>query len=347
MNYHFQKNLNMPVSLKPFNTLALEQGCLQFVEVTSVIELKQQLIKAANASLPTLILGGGSNVVFTSDYQGVVIKVATKGIEVSEDAEAFYISVQAGESWHEFVGYCLDNGFHGLENLALIPGTVGAAPIQNIGAYGVEINKYCQKVSYLDLASLESNTLTNSECHFGYRDSIFKNELKNQIAITEVQFRLPKVWQANIEYGPLQHFNLETVTPKQVYDTVCDIRKSKLPDPAVLGNVGSFFKNPIIEASQYIELLKTYSDLVGYAQVDGKIKIAAGWLIDEAGLKGVNKGRAAVHDKQALVLVNLDDAVGEDICQLAHYIMDIVLAKFGIQLDPEPRIIGATGEENL
>ncbi|WP_285163861.1 UDP-N-acetylmuramate dehydrogenase [Shewanella goraebulensis] len=337
----------MSVSLKPFNTLSLAQNCQQLVQVTSIDEFKAVYLNATSQNSPVMILGGGSNVVFTSDFDGVVIKVDTKGIEVSEDNQYFYLTVQAGENWHSFVHFCLKHGFHGLENLALIPGSVGASPIQNIGAYGVEMNQFCEQVAYLDLDCFDSYTLTSDKCHFGYRESIFKSELKSKALITEVQFKLPKLWQPNLTYGPLQHLNIETVTPEAVFDAVCEVRKSKLPDPSIIGNVGSFFKNPIIEASEYLELLKTYSDLVGYAQADGKIKVAAGWLIDEAGLKGFKEGRAAVHDKQALVLVNLDTAVGADICNLANSIIDIVFTKFGIQLEPEPRIIGSTGEVTL
>ncbi|WP_153916744.1 UDP-N-acetylmuramate dehydrogenase [Shewanella sp. TC10] len=337
----------MSVSLKPFNTLSLDQNCHQLVSVADVKDLKVEIEHVKNQQLPMLILGGGSNVVFTQDFEGIVIKLETKGIEVQEEADSYYITVQAGEDWHSFVKYCRDNGYHGLENLALIPGTVGAAPIQNIGAYGVEVNQFCEKVNYLELENLETHSLSNEQCQFGYRESIFKLDLKNQVVITSVEFRLPKKWKANLKYGPLQHLDANTVTPQDVFKTVCEVRNSKLPDPAKLGNVGSFFKNPIIGAQQYVELLKTYSDLVGYAQPDGSIKVAAGWLIDEAGLKGFTQGRVAVHDKQALVLVNLDNAQGAEICQLATHIIEIVTEKFGIRLEPEPRIIGSKGEVQL
>ncbi|PMG28990.1 UDP-N-acetylenolpyruvoylglucosamine reductase [Shewanella sp. 10N.286.52.C2] len=337
----------MPVSLAPHNTLALTQCCDAIVEVDSKKQLILVVSKLVSESKPMLILGGGSNVVFTDDFNGTIIKVLTKGIKVVEDEFNFILSVQAGENWHDFVEYCLENGINGLENLALIPGTVGAAPIQNIGAYGVEIDNFCSQVEYYDYTTSQLITLDADQCQFGYRDSIFKHQLKDKAVITEVEFRLPKLWAPNLEYGPLKHLQDDSVSAQIIFETVCDVRQSKLPDPKVLGNVGSFFKNPIISAKQYLELLTEFSDLVGYAQTDGTIKIAAGWLIDEANLKGFTVGRAAVHTKQALVLVNLGGATGNDICQLAHAVMNKVYDKFNINLEPEPRIIGPKGEVDI
>lgn len=337
----------MSASLTSFNTLSLNQSAKVFIEAHSVAELTQSLLKAKELGLEVLILGGGSNVVFTCDFEGMVIKLSTKGITVEEDKDYISLTVQAGEDWHSFVKFTLNNGYFGLENLALIPGTVGAAPIQNIGAYGVEVNQFCSEVTYLCLETYESKTLAAKDCEFGYRESIFKNSLKDTAVITTVKFVLPKKWHPNLRYGPLQHLDTKTVLAKDIYTAVCEVRNSKLPDPNKLGNVGSFFKNPVVPAEQYLSLLTQYSDLVGYAQSDGRIKIAAGWLIDEAGLKGHTVGRASVHEKQALVLVNLDHATGDDICQLAHYVIDTVDAKFGIRLEAEPRIIGAHGEVTL
>ncbi|WP_144211905.1 UDP-N-acetylmuramate dehydrogenase [Shewanella donghaensis] len=337
----------MPVNLKPHNTLSLTQSCETYVEVNSKQELTDAVTRVYKSASPMLILGGGSNVVFTTDFNGTVIKVLSKGINVTEHSDHYSVSVQAGENWHEFVQYCLQRGMHGLENMALIPGTVGAAPIQNVGAYGVEIEKFCHQVEYYDYTSETINVISALECQFGYRDSIFKHALRNKAVITEVVFKLPKKWIPNLDYGPLKHLEADDIGAKTIFETVCSVRQSKLPDPSKLGNVGSFFKNPIITAKQYVELLAEFSDLVGYAQSDGSIKIAAGWLIDEAGLKGFSIGKAAVHSQQALVLINLGGATGEDICMLAHTVMDRINEKFNIQLESEPRIIGSQGEVSI
>ncbi|WP_348772666.1 UDP-N-acetylmuramate dehydrogenase [Shewanella sp. MMG014] len=337
----------MSASLKPLNTLSLNQNSLMLVEANSVSDLIRYIKQAKEMGVPYMIIGGGSNIVFTCDYEGMIIKLINKGIVISEDNENVYLTVQAGENWHELVQFTLDKGYFGLENLALIPGSVGAAPIQNIGAYGVEINQFCNEVTYLNTDTFSEHTLAGSECKFDYRDSIFKKQLKEIAVITSVKLAIPKNWQANLSYGPLNHLNSQTVSAKEIYETVCAVRTSKLPDPCKLGNVGSFFKNPIIEAEQYISLLKKFTDLVGYAQADGRIKVAAGWLIDEAGLKGYILGGAAVHSKQALVIVNINQATGDDVRKLAHHVIDTVYNKFGIKLEPEPRIIGSHGEVEL
>lgn len=334
-------------SLKMHNTLGLAQTCHTLLEAHSteqLIQLSQRAFDGANAML---VLGGGSNLVFTEDFDGVVIKVLSKGIAVTEDEDYFYLTVQAGESWHGLVEYCLAHSMPGLENLALIPGTVGAAPIQNIGAYGVEFCQVCDWVEYQDLSTSTLARLDNSDCEFGYRESIFKQQLKNRIVITQVQLKLAKRWQPVLNYGPLQHLVADTVTPQAIFDCVCQVRLEKLPDPAVIGNVGSFFKNPLISPQQYLNLMQQHADIVGYAQDDGQIKLAAGWLIDQAGLKGLRVGGAAVHTAQALVLINQDNASGEDICHLAKKVMAEVEAKFGVKLEPEPRIMGKQGEISL
>lgn len=235
----------------------------------------------------------------------------------------------------------------GLENLALIPGTVGAAPIQNIGAYGVEFCDVCDWVEYLDVESGDLLRLTVDECEFSYRESIFKGSLRDKAVITAVGLRLPKAWQPKLAYGPLQSFNAETVTPREIFDRVCEVRSEKLPNPEVLGNAGSFFKNPIVSASVYIELAQRFPSIVGYAQPDGDVKLAAGWLIEHAGLKGFALGNAGVHAKQALVLVNLGHATGQDICRLALHVIARVNEVFGVKLEAEPRIMGLTGETSL
>ena len=334
-------------SLKMHNTLGLAQTCHTLLEARTTEQLIQLSQQAFDGAKPMLVLGGGSNLVFTDDFDGVVIQVLSKGISVTQDEDYFYLSVQAGESWHGLVEYCLAHNMPGLENLALIPGTVGAAPIQNIGAYGVEFNQVCDWVEYQDLTTATLIRLDNAACEFDYRESIFKQQLKNRAVITQLQIKLAKHWQPVLNYGPLQHLVADSVTPQDVFDCVCQVRQEKLPDPQVIGNVGSFFKNPLISAQQYLELMKQHSDIVGYAQEDGQIKLAAAWLIDQAGLKGMSVGGAAVHKAQALVLINQDNATGEHICDLAKKVMAEVEAKFGVKLAAEPRIMGRQGEISL
>lgn len=298
--------------------------------------------------IPMLILGGGSNLLLLEDYQGAVIQIATKGIDVCEDQEHFHLKVAAGENWHDLVCETLKLGMPGLENMALIPGTVGAAPIQNIGAYGIELCQLCDWVEYLDLQTGALTRLEAADCDFGYRESIFKNRLKGKAVITSVGLKLPKAWQPKLSYGPLQSLAEETeVTATMIFERVCQVRQEKLPDPVVLGNAGSFFKNPVVAAADYLKLAERFPDLVGYAQQDGTVKLAAGWLIDKVGLKGFQMGAAAVHDKQALVLVNKGGAKGKDVANLAREIIRQVQARFGVELQPEPRIFAATGERSL
>ncbi|GIU26976.1 UDP-N-acetylmuramate dehydrogenase [Shewanella sp. MBTL60-007] len=338
---------NFPYSLKPHNTFALARSCRELVHATKNEQLIEVSCRLYQTHEPMLILGGGSNVIFCDDFAGTVVLVETKGIEVSADAENHYLSVAAGENWHDLVCFCLDNGFSGLENLALIPGTVGAAPIQNIGAYGVEMNDFCDWVEYVELESGKKIRLSADECEFGYRDSIFKRQLLEKALITHVGFKLPKQWFPKLEYGPLKALNVSGVTPQQVFDCICETRQSKLPDPKVLGNAGSFFKNPVVDSAQFDALTEIYPNIVGYPHGSGKTKVAAGWLIDNAGLKGFKIGGAAVHDKQALVLVNTGGATSEDILILAESIVEKIEQQFGIRLEAEPRMIGANGERSL
>lgn len=338
---------NPPFSLKPFNTFALAHSCRELVHAVSTEQLIETCCSLYQASEPMLILGGGSNVIFCDDFNGTVVLVETKGIEVSEDIDNHYLSVAAGENWHDLVCYCLEHNFPGLENLALIPGTVGAAPIQNIGAYGVEMNEFCDWVEYVDLSCGKLIHLSVHGCEFGYRDSIFKRQLMNKALITRVGFKLPKMWRPKLEYGPLKVINVAGVTPKQVFDCICETRQSKLPDPNVLGNAGSFFKNPVIDSAQFAALAEVYPSIVGYAHGLGKTKVAAGWLIDNAGLKGFKIGGAAVHDKQALVLVNTGEATSDDVLMLASSIVEKIELQFGISLEAEPRMIGTNGERSL
>jgi UDP-N-acetylmuramate dehydrogenase len=334
-------------SLKPFNTLGLAQYCANILEVHSTEQLIDVCLDLAVRREPMLVLGGGSNLVLIDDFRGTVVRVMSLGVEVEQDESSYHLSVAAGESWHELIEFCLAQGMPGLENMALIPGTVGAAPIQNIGAYGIELCDVCAWVEYLDLHSGKLVRLSNAECEFSYRDSIFKGRLRERAVITRVGLCLPKLWRPNLSYGPLQEFDANSVTARDIFDTVCQIRRQKLPDPAVLGNAGSFFKNPMIDADEYLMLAQRFPNIVGYAQADGRVKLAAGWLIDTAGLKGYVLGHVAVHQQQALVLVNLGGGTGQEICQLALYVIEQVKRKFGVVLEPEPRIIGATGETHL
>lgn len=294
-----------------------------------------------------LILGGGSNIVLCDDFAGTVVVVETKGIELSTTESEYCLAVEAGEDWHELVCYCLDKGIAGFENLALIPGKVGAAPIQNIGAYGIEFKDICEWVEYLDLASGERIRLSVEQCEFGYRDSAFKRQLSGKALITRVGFKVPKVWLPRLDYGPLKALKGPNVTPKAVFDCICATRMEKLPDPAVVGNAGSFFKNPIIENEQFQTLVARYPNIVGYPHGRSHTKVAAGWLIETAGLKGFQVGGAAVHDKQALVLINKDNASSDDVLGLARHIVDCIFKEFGITLEHEPRMIATTGERSL
>ncbi|MGB0895235.1 MAG: UDP-N-acetylmuramate dehydrogenase [Parashewanella sp.] len=333
-------------SLKSHNTLGLEQYCQCFIQVNTLQSLIETCVSVTKSDQPMLILGGGSNIVFTEDFDGTVVHINTKGIEVTEDEDNFHLSIAAGENWHQLVEYCLQHDIYGLENLALIPGTVGAAPIQNIGAYGVEFKQVCDWVEYLDLETAQIYRLTVDECRFGYRDSIFKQGLKHKVVITQIGLKLTKKWAPNLSYGSLKLLANRQPTAQAIFDEVCAIRASKLPDPNIIGNVGSFFKNPIISKTEFKSLEQAFPDVVSYAHGD-KIKLAAGWLIDQAGLKGFQLGQAGVHDKQALVLVNLGQGKGSDIVTLARYIMNKVAQKFAVKLEVEPRIFGKTEEISI
>lgn len=260
MQYHFLILLFMSVSLLEHNTLGLAQMCHRLLEISDRNTLIETCLEIYHSDNALLILGGGSNIVFLDDFYGTVVKVVTKGIEVVDDGDTVLITAQAGENWHEFVQYCVANGYYGIENLALIPGTVGAAPIQNIGAYGVELASICESVEFVDLDAAMLYEINNVDCQFGYRESIFKQQLKNKALITAVTFRLNKVFKPILTYAPLNTFDTDTVTAQMVFDEVCRVRQDKLPDPQVMGNVGSFFKNPIVSQGQYQQLVAKYPD---------------------------------------------------------------------------------------
>ncbi|MBT1446646.1 UDP-N-acetylmuramate dehydrogenase [Shewanella sp. JM162201] len=329
-----------PVSLAPYNTFGINQYCRELRHITTIAELKEVTAELSAASEPFYVLGGGSNLVLTSDVDMVMLKMDIRGIEVQQDDEAYHLTVSGGESWHYLVSWTLRENMPGLENLALIPGTVGAAPIQNIGAYGVELKDFCEWVEYLSPLDGSITRLTAEQCEFGYRESIFKAALKGKAIITRVGLKLVKAWQPRLGYAPLNQFDPMTVSALDIFNKVIEVRRSKLPDPAVLGNAGSFFKNPVVDAATFSTIVRQFPDAVAYAQDDGRMKLAAGWLIDKAGLKGFRLGNAGVHEKQALVLVNLGGASGAEVCALARHIITTVEQTFGVTLEAEPNIVG-------
>lgn len=331
------------ISLKAFNTFGIEVSAKHFAKFDTLSELQAlneyRIIK--NEKL--LVLGGGSNVLFTGDYNGLIIKNELKGIEVvNEDDDFIYLKASAGENWHQLVLYCIQNNFAGLENLTLIPGNVGASPMQNIGAYGVEIKDVFYSLEAFHLQEKTIVTFNNTECNFGYRESVFKRKYKGQFVILNVTFQLRKNPTVNISYGAIQQeleaMGVIDISIAAISQAVARIRQSKLPDPRVIGNAGSFFKNPTISKEAFDLLKNQYPSIVGYPVAE-KVKVAAGWLIEDCGWKGYRRGDAGCHNKQALVLVNYGQAQGTDMVKLAVEIMASVKEKFGIKLEPEINII--------
>ncbi|MFE8099975.1 UDP-N-acetylmuramate dehydrogenase [Brenneria goodwinii] len=337
---------NSVISLKPYHTFALPV----FASQVTVADTQEKLIDgwrtARLSHSPILLLGEGSNVLFLEDFSGAVLLNRLKGISVKEDTDGWHLHVGSGENWHYLVQHSLTLGMAGLENLALIPGCVGSAPIQNIGAYGVELKDVCEYVDLLDLTHGTIKRLTAAECQFGYRESIFKHQYRDGFAIIAVGLYLNKNWRPVLGYGDLNKLDPTMVTPQKIFDMVCHMRSSKLPDPAVTGNAGSFFKNPVIPAGNAADILKTYPNAPHYLQPDGQVKLAAGWLIDQCHLKGFQVGGAAVHSQQALVLINQGNATNLDVVNLARHIRNRVADRFGIWLEPEVRFIAARGEVN-
>ncbi|NRB68590.1 MAG: UDP-N-acetylmuramate dehydrogenase [Vibrio sp.] len=328
------------------HTFSISQTCSYLVEVATVEEIKHTYQKQEWLSLPKLILGKGSNVLFTQPYQGVVVINKLFGKSVRETDTHWHLHIAGGEDWPSLVKWSVEQGYFGLENLALIPGCAGSAPIQNIGAYGVELKDICEYVDVLCLETFNAKRLSAEECQFGYRDSIFKRELFEKVMVVAIGLKLPKQWSANIEYGPLQSLQSETLTAQQVFERVCQIRMEKLPDPAKLGNAGSFFKNPVISNQQFEMLSQQFSNIAAHP-TQGGVKVAAGWLIDQCQLKGLQIGGAQVHPKQALVLVNTDNASANDVINLAAKVRQTVLEKYQIALEHEVRFIGSHAETNL
>lgn len=328
-------------SSKPLHSFHLSTNVENITEIHSVEDLKA-IDKLTNSG-EFIVIGEGSNTIFIDDYLGTIVLNKLVGTEIKETDTDYIVSAGSGVNWNDFVLWCLNQGIYGLENLALIPGTVGASPIQNIGAYGVEVNQFIQSVEYFDLVTKQIHKLDNLDCNFGYRDSVFKHELKNLAFISKVTFCFPKAWQPKLSYAPLDI--LETPSAMEIYKKVCETRNSKLPDPSLIGNAGSFFKNPIISNEKAVSLHSQFNDLPSYVHTENSQKIAAGWLIDKAGLKGFTLGNVAVHDKQALVLTNKTGAAtGKELVKLASHVMKTVYEQFGIVLEPEVRFVSRHGE---
>jgi len=332
------------VSLRPYNTFGIEAFCNHFVEIDNVSEIIELISTDVYKRNNHLIIGGGSNILLTKNFEGLVIKNNLKGIEVvREEGDNVYVKAAAGEVWHEFVQWCIVKGLAGLENLSLIPGCVGASPMQNIGAYGVEIKDVFESLEAIDLTNGTLKKFLKSDCHFGYRESVFKHEYKNKFIIISVTFRLNKKMNLNTSYGAinaeLQSMGVKAPGIKDVSQAVINIRSSKLPDPKVTGNAGSFFKNPEVSASEHERIKAAFPNVVAYPLENGNYKLAAGWLIEQSGLKGFRMGNAAVHDKQALVLVNKGEANGNEIYSLSEHVLQTVFAKFGVKLEREVNII--------
>ena len=333
-------------SLKHLNTFSLEAQASQVITATRSEHLTEAWHLAQKNHQPLLLIGEGSNVLFLENFAGIVAVNRLKGIEITQNDSEWLLHVGAGENWHQLVCHTLDNNIAGLENLALIPGCVGSAPIQNIGAYGIELQSLCDYVDLLNLDSGEVLRLSAIDCLFGYRESIFKHAYREGFAIIAVGLRLAKQWQPKLTYGDLTRLDAATVTPRQIFESVCAMRRSKLPDPAKTGNAGSFYKNPIVDAKRVNALLAEYPNMPLYPQPDGNVKLAAGWLVENAGLKGFKMGGAAVHQQQALVLINQDNATSQDVVSLARHVRNTVGEKFAVWLEPEVRFISAQGEVN-
>jgi UDP-N-acetylmuramate dehydrogenase len=335
-------------SLRDHNSFGLPALAHTLVRITSDADVRRVVDHPEWGRAPKFVLGGGSNLVLTKDLDAVVLKVEVRGLRlVAQQPDAWIVEAGAGEGWHDTVAWTLAQGWPGLENLALIPGSVGAAPVQNIGAYGVELKDRFHSLDAVDLVTGRSVTLDAAACRFGYRDSVFKHEgfggLAGKSVITRVRFRLPRPWRPVLGYLDLERKRAETgiadPDAQTLFDWVCAIRRAKLPDPAVIGNAGSFFKNPVVSAEQCRDIIGRDPEVVHYPLPDGRCKLAAGWLIDACGWKGKTVGRAGVYEKQALVLVNRGGASGAEVLTLARAIQESVYGRFGIRLEPEPVVV--------
>jgi len=325
-------------SLKPYNTFGIDARARYFSTFSDIEELKELTIHYS--PFTTFILGGGSNILFTKDFDGYVLKNDIRGIaKINEDEEYVYVKVGAGENWHQFVLFCIQNNWQGIENLSLIPGNVGASPMQNIGAYGVEIKEVFVGLTAFSLREKSIQKFDLASCEFGYRESVFKRKYKNQFVILDVTYRLNKVPNYNTTYGALEK-ELERMKVNKpgiatISQAIINIRTSKLPDPAVIGNAGSFFKNPSVSKERFNDLKEEFQNIVGYENSDGTVKLAAGWLIEQCGWKGFRRRDAGCYEKQALVLVNYGRATGSEIYDLSEEIRQSVIKKFGVELERE------------
>lgn len=332
------------VNLRSYNTFGINANARYFCRISSKAQFQELLKSDTYKNERHLILGGGSNLLFTKDFEGLIIKVDLKGITIVEENDDYIqLEVSSGEVWHELVMYCVQHNYGGIENLSLIPGSVGAAPIQNIGAYGVEIQEVVKLIKGIDLKTGEPKSYTKDKCGFGYRESIFKHELKEKYFISSVTLSLTKKnHRINVSYGAIQDTMkaMNTLpTIQSISDAVIQIRRSKLPDPSLIGNAGSFFKNPTISAAHYQNLKNNHPQIPSYPTVNQQVKVPAGWLIEQCGWKGKRINSIGVHELQALVLVNYGEGKGEDIYQLAMQIQSSVKEKFNITLTPEVNII--------
>jgi UDP-N-acetylmuramate dehydrogenase len=331
------------VSLKPYNSFAIDVNARYFAEIKTADELNDLFQTGLLETEKLLIVGGGSNILFTQNFVGLVIKVSIKGLEYQINGDDVLIKSGAGEVWNDFVNYCVVNNFAGVENLSLIPGTVGASPIQNIGAYGVELKDVFESCTAFEIKTGQIKTFTFEDCHFGYRESIFKGELKGQYIITDVSFRLSSKPKINTSYGAieteLRQRGIESPDIADVSAAVSHIRVSKLPDPSTIGNAGSFFKNPVIEKYEFADIAAKFPDVVHYSTPDGKIKLAAGWLIEQCGWKGKKIGETGTWKNQALVLVNHGNATGTEVFRFSEQIIDSVKSTFGVTLEREVNIL--------
>ena len=341
---HIPPVVERGTNLKPYNTFGLPAVAKALVRITSEADVRRVVDDPELGSARKFILGGGSNLVLTGDVDACVLKIEVMGRRVVETRDdAWIVEFGAGESWHDIVAWTLDQGLPGLENMALIPGTVGASPVQNIGAYGIELKDRFDSLDAVDLITGRTVTLRAEHCNFGYRDSVFKRHLAGKSVITRVRLRLPRPWQPVLGYLELERKIIETaiIQPdaRQIFDWVCAIRRAKLPDPAVIGNAGSFFKNPVVTPEQCRDIINRDPEVVHYPMDDGSYKLAAGWMIDACGWKGKAIGRAAVYERQALVLVNRGGASGAEVVTLARAIQESVYGRFGIRLEPEPVVV--------
>ena len=334
-------SLKHDFSLRPFNTFGIDARASTYMEVHTADELLQVYRNSELMSLPRLVIGGGSNLLLTNHFRGLVLRMVMKGMYVDgEDSDFVYVRAAAGEKWHDLVCWTLQKGWGGLENLSWIPGTVGAAPVQNIGAYGSELKDCFYSLKAFDFRDGKIVGLSKVDCRFAYRNSIFKSELKDRYVILDVTFALPKAWKPNVSYAEVENElvlrNMVNPQARDISQVIVDIRKRKLPDPSVTGNAGSFFNNPTVSREKWQELKKHHPNMPAYEQPDGNYRLAAGWLIDQCGWKGKHLGNAGVCETQALVLINRGGASGREIVELSEAIKKDVFDRFAIRLVPEP-----------